>query len=70
MSALFGVMLLGTGLVACGGDDSSSTTNAPSTEVATSEAPATDAPAAEGVLNVPADYATIQEAVDAAVEAT
>ncbi len=73
MSALFGVMLLGTGLVACGGDDSSSTTNAPSTEVATSEAPATDAPstdapAAEGVLNVPADFATIQEAVDAAVE--
>ena len=68
MSALFGVMLLGTGLVACGGDDSSSTTNAPSTEVATSEAPATDAPATEGVLNVPADFATIQEAVDAAVE--
>ncbi|MDP4937483.1 MAG: right-handed parallel beta-helix repeat-containing protein [Ilumatobacteraceae bacterium] len=73
MSALFGVMLLGTGLVACGGDDSSSTTNVPSTEVATSEAPATDAPSTDapatvGVLNVPADYATIQEAVDAAVE--
>mgnify|MGYP003844477219 CR=1 FL=1 len=68
MSALFGVMLLGTGLVACGGDDSSSTSAAPSTDVASSEAPSTDAPATEGVLNVPADYATIQEAVDAAVE--
>jgi hypothetical protein len=68
MSALFGVMLLGTGLVACGGDDSSSTSAAPSTDVASSEAPSTDAPATAGVINVPADYATIQEAVDAAVE--
>ena len=73
MSALFGVMLLGTGLVACGGDDSSSTSAAPSTDVASSEAPSTDAPSTDapataGVLNVPADYATIQEAVDAAVE--
>ena len=68
MSALFGVMLLGTGLVGCGGDDSSSTSAAPSTDVASSEAPSTDAPATAGVINVPADYATIQEAVDAAVE--
>lgn len=73
ISALAGVVLLTVGLVSCGGDDSATTTNAPSTEVVTSEAPATDAPvtdapATEGVLNVPADYPTIQEAVDAAVE--
>jgi len=68
ISALAGVVLLAVGLVSCGGDDSATTTNAPSTDVATSEAPATDAPAVEGVLNVPADYPTIQEAVDAAVE--
>ena len=73
ISALAGVVLLAVGLVSCGGDDSTTTTNAPSTEVVTSDAPVTDAPATdtpavEGVLNVPSDYATIQEAVDAAVE--
>ena len=68
MSALIGVMLLGTGLVACGGDDSTTTSEAPGSEAPSTEAPSTDAPATEGVLNVPADYATIQEAVDAAVE--
>lgn len=68
LGALTGVVLLAVGLVSCGGDDSASTTDAPSTEMATTEAPSTDAPTAEGVLNVPADYATIQEAVDAAVE--
>ena len=73
LGALTGVVLLTVGLVSCGGDDSATTTAAPSTDVATSDAPATDepstdAPSTEGVLNVPADYATIQEAVDAAVE--
>ena len=55
-------------VVACGGDDSATdktdsvTTDAPPV---TDSAPATDTPA-EGVIAVPADYATIQEAVDAA----
>lgn len=68
--SLVGVCVLGVSTIACGsGDDTADT---PSTEAPTSEAPATDAPStdapAEGVLNVPADYATIQEAVDAAAE--
>ena len=48
-----GVIILAGVIASCGGSDSS---------------PATDAPATEGVLNVPADYPTIQGAVDAAVE--
>ena len=68
------VVFIGVGLVSCGGDDSSSTTatDAPSTQAASTEAPATEAPsttaAEDGVLNVPDEFATIQEAVDAASE--
>ncbi|NDH46418.1 MAG: hypothetical protein EBX99_00950 [Acidimicrobiia bacterium] len=70
LRALIGVSVLGLSLVACGsGDDEA---EVPNTEAPTSEAPATEAPSteapADGVLNVPADYATIQAAVDAAVE--
>ncbi|MFN5604709.1 MAG: hypothetical protein ACK49V_09185, partial [Actinomycetes bacterium] len=69
--ALLGVSVLSVSMIACGsGDDDA--VDAPSTEAPTSEAPSTEAPSTEaptaGVLNVPADYATIQEAVDAAVE--
>lgn len=68
--ALVGVSVLGLSLVACGsGDDAEApTTDAVTTEAPTTEAPSTEAPSVEGVLNVPADYATIQEAVDAAAE--
>ncbi|GDX25709.1 hypothetical protein LBMAG12_00830 [Actinomycetes bacterium] len=48
-----GVIILAGVIASCGGSDSS---------------PTTEAPATEGVLNVPADYPTIQGAVDAAVE--
>ena len=70
LRALIGVSVLGLSLVACGsGDDEA---EVPNTEAPTSEAPATEAPSteapADGVLNVPGDYATIQAAVDAAVE--
>ena len=68
--ALIGVCVVSVSLIACGSGDEAD--DAPVTEAPTSEAPSTDAPSTEapteGVLNVPADYATIQEAVDAAVE--
>lgn len=68
------VMFVSVGLASCGGDDSSSSaaTEAPSSEAPATDAPATDAPsttaAEDGVLNVPEEFATIQEAVDAASE--
>ena len=71
LRSVIAVSLLGVSLVACGsGDDGgsdSASTGAPATEAPTTEAPVTEAPT-DGVLNVPADYATIQAAVDAAVE--
>jgi len=68
--SLVGVCVLSVSMIACGsGDDTADTpsTEAPSTDAPATDAPSTDAPT-EGVLNVPADYATIQEAVDAAAE--
>ena len=53
-----GVIILAGVIASCGGSDSSPAT----------EAPATDAPWIESALDVPADYPTIQGAVDAAVE--
>ena len=75
-------------LAACGGGDSTASTNppataapamgAPTTDAPTTEGPTTDAPTTDGVVTtevdvaaattktVPDDYATIQEAVDAA----
>ena len=53
-----GVIILAGVIASCGGSDSSPAT----------EAPATDAPWIELALDVPADYPTIQGAVDAAVE--
>lgn len=71
LRSVIAVSLLGVSLVACGsGDDGgsdSAATGAPATEAPVTEAPVTEAPT-DGVLNVPADYATIQAAVDAAVE--
>jgi len=70
LRALIGVSVLGLSLVACGsGDDEAEVPNteAPTSEAPTTEAPSTEAPA-DGVLNVPDDYATVQAAVDAAVE--
>ena len=55
---LCGVIILAGVIASCGGSDSSPAT----------EAPATDAPWIESALDVPADYPTIQGAVDAAVE--
>ncbi|MFZ9426504.1 MAG: right-handed parallel beta-helix repeat-containing protein [Ilumatobacteraceae bacterium] len=70
LRALIGVSVLGLSLVACGsGDDEAEVPNteAPTSEAPTTEAPSTEAPT-DGVLNVPDDYATVQAAVDAAVE--
>jgi hypothetical protein len=63
-------------LVSCGGGDTEGASTPPPTMASSapvSEAPSTDAPAAtdsagtdDGVLAVPEEYATIQEAVDAA----
>jgi len=68
LRTLFSVSILSVSMIACGSSDESA--DAPSTESLPSEAPTTLASTsvapAEGVLNVPADYATIQEAVDAA----
>ncbi|CAN5581800.1 hypothetical protein BH10ACT2_BH10ACT2_15300 [soil metagenome] len=57
---------------ACGSDDSTDTADSKATVVTdappvTDSAPTSEAPA-EGAIAVPADYATIQEAVDAAVD--
>ncbi len=53
-------------VAACGGDDSATDTTDSNAPPVTDSAPTTEAPA-EAVIEVPADYATIQEAVDAAV---
>ncbi len=62
-------------LASCGGDDSASTATDAATSTATDAGTSTDAPvatdavdagAADGVLSVPEEFATIQEAVDAA----
>ena len=57
-------------LVACGGSEDSASTTAPAAETSagsdTTSAPETTA-GSDGTITVPDDYATIQEAVDAAV---
>ena len=62
-------------LASCGGDDSASTATDAATSTATDAGTSTDAPvatdavdagAADGVLSVPEEFTTIQEAVDAA----
>lgn len=77
LSAIVGAAALV--MASCGGDDGSSdaapapevtevvTSDVPSTDAATTEAPSTEPPS-DGTIEVPGDYATIQEAVDAAAE--
>ena len=72
--------LVGVTAVSCGGDDSSVDSGVtaapagetPATDTPSTDAPSTDAPATDavddGVLNVPDEFPTIQEAVDAASE--
>ena len=67
---LAGIAAAALVLVACGSDKDAATTTAPAAETTagadTTSAPETTA-ASDGTITVPDDYATIQEAVDAAV---
>jgi len=68
---LAGLVATALVLVACGGSEDSASTTAPAAETTagadTTSAPETTTAASDGTITVPDDFATIQEAVDAAV---